>query len=169
MRTSLNCHKSLTPLQYFHLIAIALFILVGGSHSFSIKRTGPFPTLKSSFTTYTRPETKDPKNLVRMSSNQPIVNTEWTTTKEADAALARDELKIWPLDEYNAKLLNEVHPMEWPGSPSNEVEEYDLVVIGAGAGGLVSSRQVRTNNKINQFRTFCLQEGSGFLLKFHIS
>ena len=77
----------------------------------------------------------------------------WTTTNEEDIVRAREELNIWPLDKYNAKLLNEVHPKDWPaddkainGKDENDqlsVDEYDLVVIGAGAGGLVSSRQVR--------------------------
>ncbi|WP_136809276.1 FAD-containing oxidoreductase [Desulfosediminicola flagellatus] len=44
---------------------------------------------------------------------------------------------ISPLDEYNAALLDNVHPKEWqdPDPKSN----YNLVVIGAGAGGLVTA------------------------------
>lgn len=78
----------------------------------------------------------------------------WEITDE-NAAEAREELNVWPLDEYNAKLLNEVHPKDWPGFTSeNAPEEYDLVVIGAGAGGLVSSRQVRLSiNLLNHFYT----------------
>eukprot|EP00538_Stauroneis_constricta_P000713 CAMPEP_0119563382 /NCGR_PEP_ID=MMETSP1352-20130426/23183_1 /TAXON_ID=265584 /ORGANISM="Stauroneis constricta, Strain CCMP1120" /LENGTH=527 /DNA_ID=CAMNT_0007611963 /DNA_START=270 /DNA_END=1853 /DNA_ORIENTATION=- len=63
--------------------------------------------------------------------------------KAGDAELATEakkELGVWPLDEYNAVLLNEVHPrnFEDQGEPH---EEYDLIAIGAGAGGLVSSKQ----------------------------
>jgi pyruvate/2-oxoglutarate dehydrogenase complex dihydrolipoamide dehydrogenase (E3) component len=80
-----------------------------------------------------------------------------------DIALAKS-LSIWPLDEFNVELLNEVHPRNYvnpsasssatastttqrdaPSSSSSMQQKhhqyYDLVVIGAGAGGLVSSRQ----------------------------
>ena len=45
------------------------------------------------------------------------------------------ELK--PLDKYNQKLLDNVHPQDW----NNPVpkEKYNLVVIGAGTAGLVSA------------------------------
>ncbi len=44
---------------------------------------------------------------------------------------------ISPLDEHNARLLDNVHPKKWldPQPKSS----YNLVVIGAGAGGLVSA------------------------------
>ena len=57
-----------------------------------------------------------------------------------DISLAQS-LHIWPLDEPNVNLLNEVHHRSYMNP--RPVEIYDLVVIGAGAGGLVSSRQVR--------------------------
>lgn len=40
------------------------------------------------------------------------------------------------------ELLNEVRHRNY-ANPNPPLEMYDLVVIGAGAGGLVSSRQVR--------------------------
>jgi pyruvate/2-oxoglutarate dehydrogenase complex dihydrolipoamide dehydrogenase (E3) component len=40
-----------------------------------------------------------------------------------------------PLDSYNQKLLNHVHPPDW-SNPTPQAE-YDLVVIGAGTAGLV--------------------------------
>jgi len=55
---------------------------------------------------------------------------------------------IWPLDEHNATLLDRVHPTNWedpvPHHSKNEKKSgaentYDLIVIGAGAGGLVTS------------------------------
>ena len=49
------------------------------------------------------------------------------------------ELGVWPLDVSNARLLDLVHPRHWPDPTPPEV--YDLLVIGAGAGGLVSSKQ----------------------------
>jgi hypothetical protein len=52
------------------------------------------------------------------------------------------KLGVWPLDESNAGLLNEVHPRNYDMSCEQPHEVYDLIAIGAGAGGLVSSRQV---------------------------
>ena len=48
-----------------------------------------------------------------------------------------DTVGVSPLDEHNVKLLDNVHPKKWvdPKPKAN----YNLVVIGAGAGGLVSS------------------------------
>ena len=55
-------------------------------------------------------------------------------------AFAQDDLEsigVSPLDAHNAKLLDATHPKAWvdprPTAP------YNLVVIGAGAGGLVSA------------------------------
>lgn len=44
---------------------------------------------------------------------------------------------ISPLDEHNAMLLDNVHPKQWV-DPQPKTS-YNLVVIGAGAGGLVSA------------------------------
>ncbi len=62
---------------------------------------------------------------------------------ERDTGLAefhQDDLDtsgVSPLDEHNIKLLDAVHPKKWidPKPKSN----YNLVVIGAGAGGLISA------------------------------
>ncbi len=60
-----------------------------------------------------------------------------------DAELAQLEqvdleaVGVSPLDEHNAKLLDNVHPKEWRDPEPKP--SYNLVVIGAGAGGLVSS------------------------------
>ena len=56
-----------------------------------------------------------------------------------DISLAKS-LSILPLDDANVNLLNEVRHRNYINPKPLEV--YDLVVIGAGAGGLVSSRQV---------------------------
>lgn len=45
---------------------------------------------------------------------------------------------VWPLDEHNQTLLNNVHPTGW-ADPTPSKNKYDLVVIGAGAAGLVTS------------------------------
>jgi pyruvate/2-oxoglutarate dehydrogenase complex dihydrolipoamide dehydrogenase (E3) component len=44
---------------------------------------------------------------------------------------------ISPLDEHNARLLDDVHPKGWVDPTPKST--YNLVVIGAGAGGLVSA------------------------------
>ena len=83
-------------------------------------------------------------NAVKMSSS--------STWSSEDADVIKDEFQVWPLDEYNLELLNQVHPKSWSNenestADNNNDDEntvYDLVVIGAGAGGLVSSRQVRS-------------------------
>ena len=59
----------------------------------------------------------------------------WTA---ADAAAAAS-LGISPLDGANRELLDNVYPKDWQDPEPPEV--YDLVAIGAGAGGLVSSKQ----------------------------
>jgi Domain found in Dishevelled, Egl-10, and Pleckstrin (DEP) len=44
--------------------------------------------------------------------------------------------RVWPLDEHNTLLLNNVHPAEWQDPKPNigpNASHYDLVVIGGGA------------------------------------
>ena len=65
----------------------------------------------------------------------------WTPNDAEQAEVARAKLDIWPLDESNAVLLNEVHPRDYLSSTETPHEVYDLIAIGAGAGGLVSSKQ----------------------------
>lgn len=53
---------------------------------------------------------------------------------------AQDELDaigVSPLDEHNVKLLDHVHPRAWVDPTPKP--RYNLVVIGAGSGGLVSA------------------------------
>lgn len=78
--------------------------------------------------------------------------TEWSGD---DVQQAKDQHNMWPLDEYNIKLLNEVHPKSWANNANTNADDdgeyegannemvFDFIAIGAGAGGLVSSRQVR--------------------------
>lgn len=67
-------------------------------------------------------------------------SSKWIAGDKEQAQQARNELEIWPLDDANAELLNEVHPREYQ-SPNEPLPVYDLIAIGAGAGGLVSSKQ----------------------------
>jgi len=48
---------------------------------------------------------------------------------------------VWPLDEHNAKLLDCVHPRGWENPTKPDDFVYDLVVLGAGAAGLVTAKQ----------------------------
>ena len=60
---------------------------------------------------------------------------------DGDASTAR-ALDVWPLDEHNKKLLDAVHPLQWQDpDPKPDDFVYDLIAIGAGAGGLVSAKQ----------------------------
>jgi hypothetical protein len=77
--------------------------------------------------------------------------SEWIPNDEIQEEEARRELSTWPLDEYNARTLNEVHPRNYLQSTSKPHEIYDLIAIGSGAGGLVSSK-----NKSFQSNTFLI-------------
>jgi pyruvate/2-oxoglutarate dehydrogenase complex dihydrolipoamide dehydrogenase (E3) component len=48
-----------------------------------------------------------------------------------------DAIGVSPLDEHNAELLDNVHPRKWIDPEPKP--SYNLVVVGAGAGGLVSA------------------------------
>lgn len=63
----------------------------------------------------------------------------WTAANPEQAKEAKELYDIWPLDEANAILLNQVHPRSYTDPKPHEL--YDLIAIGAGAGGLVSSKQ----------------------------
>jgi pyruvate/2-oxoglutarate dehydrogenase complex dihydrolipoamide dehydrogenase (E3) component len=68
-----------------------------------------------------------------------MASRQWTANDPEQAEEARQRLQLWPLDTYNAQLLNEVHPLHFESQEPHD--EYDLIAIGAGAGGLVSSKQ----------------------------
>jgi pyruvate/2-oxoglutarate dehydrogenase complex dihydrolipoamide dehydrogenase (E3) component len=56
------------------------------------------------------------------------------------AAFDQDDLDtcgVTPLDEHNARLLDNVRPKQWVDP--TPISKYNLVVIGAGSGGLVSA------------------------------
>lgn len=44
---------------------------------------------------------------------------------------------VWPMDEHNVHLLDNVHPPKWIDPEFSGV--YNLLVIGAGAGGLITA------------------------------
>ena len=43
----------------------------------------------------------------------------------------------FPLDEFNRKFLNEIFPSDWKNPDPASI--YDLVILGAGPGGLMSA------------------------------
>jgi len=78
-----------------------------------------------------------------LSTTNPL-NSMWKASDPEQAMEARESLHIWPLDEANAMLLNQVHPRSYDletSASSLPHKLYDLIAIGAGAGGLVSSKQ----------------------------
>ena len=56
---------------------------------------------------------------------------------ERDDMVRTPDLGVHPVDEYNAELLNNVHPRAWI-SPA-PTERYNMVVIGGGTAGLVTA------------------------------
>ena len=62
--------------------------------------------------------------------------SDWNKGSEKEAFEA-GHLK--PLDSHNAELLNKTHPYKYVNPEPKEL--YNLVVIGAGAGGLVTAAQ----------------------------
>lgn len=74
-------------------------------------------------------------------ANQSSISSSWVPGNRDQEREAKEKLEIWPLDEHNAALLNEVHPYNYVQSTETPHEIYDLIAIGAGAGGLVSSKQ----------------------------
>lgn len=66
--------------------------------------------------------------------------TDKTPNGLPDAALLEKAraLDIFPLDSSNAALLDAVRPLSWKDGEGND---YDIIAIGAGAGGLVTAKQ----------------------------
>lgn len=61
---------------------------------------------------------------------------------QADAPVPNNgEVGVWPLDDHNVKLLDNVCPRNWENPTRPDDFVYDLVAIGAGAAGLVSAKQ----------------------------
>ncbi len=76
-----------------------------------------------------------------VASAHPLTLQPATPDRDPDlATFAQVDLEacsISPLDKHNARLLDSVHPKGWVNPPPKSI--YNLVVIGAGAGGLVSA------------------------------
>jgi len=78
--------------------------------------------------------------ITNMSSSSSSSQWNESPTSTSEEQTLAKSLSIWPLDTYNVNLLNEVRHKQYT-NPNPPLPIYDLVVIGAGAGGLVSSRQ----------------------------
>ena len=63
----------------------------------------------------------------------PEPDEELVTMAQEDLA----NVGVTPLDQHNAKLLDNVHPKKWEDPDPKKV--YNLVVIGGGAGGLITA------------------------------
>jgi len=50
-----------------------------------------------------------------------------------------EQLNIYPLDPPNFELLNCVRPLVWQNPQVNKKDTYNIVVLGAGAAGLVTA------------------------------
>eukprot|EP00639_Heterosigma_akashiwo_P003670 CAMPEP_0194570074 /NCGR_PEP_ID=MMETSP0292-20121207/7533_1 /TAXON_ID=39354 /ORGANISM="Heterosigma akashiwo, Strain CCMP2393" /LENGTH=588 /DNA_ID=CAMNT_0039420447 /DNA_START=28 /DNA_END=1794 /DNA_ORIENTATION=+ len=53
-----------------------------------------------------------------------------------DPAPSAPHAEVFPMDEHNTKLVNNVHPTDYQNP--EPLEKYDLVVLGAGVSGLLS-------------------------------
>jgi len=65
---------------------------------------------------------------------------------------ASEDLKITPLDSYNASLLDQVHPRAYDNPQPQTI--YNMVAIGAGAGGLVTA--AASTRKVNSSLLPCV-------------
>mmetsp|Transcript_8578 Transcript_8578/g.38246 ORF Transcript_8578/g.38246 Transcript_8578/m.38246 type:complete len:703 (-) Transcript_8578:455-2563(-) len=90
---------------------------------------------KVSWSDFIRPETK--KIDISLQPAMP----ESSETPEITPDLPQIDLNIseqlYPLDEYNLRLLDNTHPSAWQG-PQNR-QKYQMLVIGGGTGGLVAA------------------------------
>jgi pyruvate/2-oxoglutarate dehydrogenase complex dihydrolipoamide dehydrogenase (E3) component len=75
-------------------------------------------------------------------SNCPTTNAEGKLVSWGDSAVTKEEEPgVPPMDEHNVKLLDAVQPRAWDSPDRGDDFVYDLIAIGAGAGGLVSAKQ----------------------------
>lgn len=75
----------------------------------------------------------------RGDNRQPIASMELKREDSDTQIFSKTPMGLSPLDKWNTALLDNVHPPKWIDPKVSEVKKYNLVVIGAGAGGLVTS------------------------------
>jgi hypothetical protein len=57
-----------------------------------------------------------------------------------------EDLEVKPLDKWNIELLDKVHPPKWQNPKPTGV--YNMVVIGAGAGGTKNKKPKKTKKSL---------------------
>lgn len=65
------------------------------------------------------------------------LNAEVEAAVDSEDIAPAESFGITPLDEHNKKLLDNVHPLKWVDPEPQP--KYNMVAIGAGAGGLVTA------------------------------
>ena len=172
-----------------HLVAIARIIIFAAlSLSVEVAAFPLFFVLRGGIGISDSTSSSSPKNIILTSkdsnnkniniglkmastSDDPTTTTSpWTPGNAEQENEARSKLDIWPLDEYNAQLLNQVHPRGYEDVPKTTIKPhdvYDLIAIGSGAGGLVSSRQVRAIS-FSLSLCLCLRVSVGVYLIWHL-
>jgi pyruvate/2-oxoglutarate dehydrogenase complex dihydrolipoamide dehydrogenase (E3) component len=60
-----------------------------------------------------------------------------TLDPRSGTAASGPEVRVEPWDEHNRRLIENVHPPRWTNPTPRD--RYDLVVVGAGTGGLVTA------------------------------
>lgn len=72
-----------------------------------------------------------PKSPVITDSGETKRSSPWKAN-DLEQALEAKKLKVWPLDEHNAALLNEVHPRDYERSSEPHVRvalSFDCICI----------------------------------------
>ncbi|CAN0082483.1 unnamed protein product [Pylaiella littoralis] len=67
----------------------------------------------------------------------PQADLESVVSRDADMINTLVEIGVSPIDEHNTTLLDNVHPAKWQDAEPDGT--YNLVAIGGGTGGLVST------------------------------
>ncbi|MGD9071197.1 MAG: FAD-containing oxidoreductase [Desulfobacterales bacterium] len=86
-----------------------------------------------SWADFIAPLTHPEKRVMSLQPDIPERDPDLATFDQVDL----EACGVSPLDEHNTKLLDLLHPKEWVDPTPKP--SYNLVVIGAGAGGLVSA------------------------------
>jgi hypothetical protein len=69
-------------------------------------------------------------------SKSSSTSTSSSSVKLSEQPRAADEAEATPSDQYNTALISNVHPPSYANP--KPLDEYDLVVVGAGVAGLLS-------------------------------
>ena len=159
---------SFGPCTRHRLHAPTLKNLVAAATLVTATNTDTTQTALSMTTTTTHNSDESPPEAPQCTTDDydttvpPHTTTTWDPNNAQHVETAKRDLNIWPLDQYNTILLNEVHPIHYTTTHTSDnnnnrnhhdddderprLLEYDLIAIGAGAGGLVSSKQSARRN-----------------------